>query len=539
LYLYPVGAGEHGALRWLAAMVVALPLTGCDLPACEILDLTHSRPVEQTGDDAPAVLAVSDRGTVSIVRACTDDCSDNTIVVDIGANPTPDQLMLTGSGRWLVVHREGELTAKRFDLDTCTFEDTCTPDPDSVGTESNIAELVGTLRGGDWIIYWTTNRKLWAVYVGDDELLDDDESFESEFALGNDPGLLVVALGHRHVVASKRRGDGTEELYLIRVAPAPEVDEFARTTTGEAKLLATGLAFRRVLITEGPSPAQLDLGKDEVPTDAQVIVTSGEGPDARTLIYGVANRSQIANFAGEIVTKHAVLEDVPGLSAVSPDGTHLSYLTSDGGLALRNLATQRSCLIKSSNAATHLLAGFAADATLYFEVEEEAYLNADGTGYQRQTVENIHAYDPLTGIFTAITTAQTDPLTKVWRLKAVPPRRDRDEQPWAIAAYEGEHIVKPDAKAHRLDYEEARFLPRANDDLWVIEATTKNLLDIHQLTSDGHEEQLIADISTPDTVCVSSSPAAGWTAPWATRCSDASEPETFLDNGFPDPEQGP
>jgi hypothetical protein len=526
-----VGAGEHGALRWLAtaasAVLVSLPLTGCDLPACESLDLQseHGRALEQVDGPAsvPAVLAVSDGSTVSILRGCKNigDCED----LSIDLQQAPEQLMLTASGRWLV-HRTNTLVERR-DLHACTTVADGHVCPNySVGTKNNIAELVGTLRGGDWIIYHDKNRQLWAVHVGDGEL--------REFPLGSGLGLSVIALGHRHVIAHKRRGDGIEELYLIRVAAAPEIDEFAENNTGKAKLLAVGPAFRRVLITEGPSPAELDLGDDEVPTDARVIATSGEGAGARTLIYDVSNLGQIANFAGEVVTKHAVLEDVPGLSGVSPDGSHLAYLTSDGGLALRNLETQRSCLVKSSDASKHLLAGFAADATLYFEAEEEAYLRADNTGYERQPVENIHAYDPLTETFTALTTSQTDSRAKVWRLKAAPP--SHDGQPWAIAAYDGEHIVKPGSKAESLNYEEARFLPRSTGDLWVLEAKSERL-DVHRL--DPRLDEKIRTYTPESMVCVSSSHSADGTAPWATRCSDVSEPEKYLDNSLPDLEQGP
>jgi hypothetical protein len=524
-----VGAGEHGALRWLAtaasAVLVSLPLTGCDLPACESLDL-QARQLRGGAQPTalPAVLAVSDGRRVSIMRECqaTGACED----LSLELPEAPHQLMLTASGRWLV-HRTHSVV-ERLDLDSCTISrkggHACPAD--AVGTQNNIAALIGTLRGGDWIIYHDKSRQLWAVHVGDGEL--------QEFPLGSGLGLSVIALGHRHVVAHKRRGDGIEELYLIRVAAAPEIDEFAESNTGKAKLLAVGPAFRRVLITEGPSPAELALGDDEVPTDARVIATSGEGAGARTLIYDVANLGQIANFAGEVVTKHAVLEDVPGLSGVSPDGSHLAYLTSDGGLALRNLETQRSCLVKSSDASKHLLAGFAADATLYFEAEEEAYLRADNTGYERQPVENIHAYDPLTETFTAITTSQTDSLAKVWRLKAAPP--SHDGQPWAIAAYDGEHIVKPGSKAESLNYEEARFLPRSTGDLWVLEAKSERL-DVHRL--DPRLDEKIRTYTPESMVCVSSSHSADGTAPWATRCSDASEPEKYLDNSLPDLEQGP
>jgi hypothetical protein len=558
LYLCLVGAGEHGALQAVlatCAMLVALPLAGCDLPPCESLNLRSAQtrgldqPASDTtpGDSIASVLAISETGNIEILRECDSksQCEQRKLSLP---NP-PDgvgkaqQLMLTASGRWLVYQGKPDTPVMRLDLDTCTGS-SCIGIWEAVAPDiDHLEELVGTLRGGDWIIYRDTSNQLRALYVGEDPIFQGgpESALGKAFALGSGFDLRVVALGHRHVVARQSRGDGIEELYLIRVAPAYKVDEFGTSTIGQALLLATGPAFQRVLITEGPSPAERGHPNEfqhDIPTDVQVIATSGEGPDARTLIYDVSNLDQIANFAGEVVTKHAVLEDVAGLGALSPDGTHLAYLTSDGGLALRNLASQRSCLIKSSDSATHVLAGFAADATLYFEAEEDAYLDDDHTGYERRDVENIYTYDALAQTFTALTTPQTFPDTAVWRLKAVPPGADTNGQPWAVA--NGEFLVKPGVTAKSLNYDEAQFLPRSNadGDLWVIEAETENGFNVHRLNPDGQEVEL-QDRPTQSDVCVSSAPSAGWTAPWATRCSSASKPEEYLDNGLPEPEQGP
>lgn len=532
--------------------MLAAPLAGCDLPPCESLDLqsTQTRSLVQPADEpdpeetVARVLAISEPGNIDILRECAtkSQCEHRKLSLpnpkDVGK---AQQLMLTASGRWLIYHGEAG-AVRRLDLDDCTPL-SCSSGWQSVGAGiDHLEELTGTLRSGDWIIYREDDpdKQLRAHYVGDDPRFEESE-LRNEFELGSGLDLRVVALGHRHVVARQSRGDGIEELYLIRVAPAKKVDEFGTSTIGKALLLATGPAFQRVLITEGPSPAERGDPNEfghEIPTDVQVIATSGEGPDARTLIYDVSNLDQIANFAGEVVTKHAALEDVAGLSAISPDGTHLAYLTSDGGLAMRNLASQRSCLIKSSDSATHVLAGFAANATLYFEAEETTYLDDDHTGYERRDVENIYTYDALAQTFAALTTPQTFPDTAVWRLKAVSPSPDMDATPWAVA--NGEYFVKPGTTAKSLNYDEAQFLPRSNHDgdLWVIEAETENGLNVHRLGSEGDEVEL-ENHPTQSDVCVSSVPSAGWTAPWATRCSPASKPEEYLDNGLPEPEQGP
>jgi hypothetical protein len=534
------------AVLAVASAMLALPLGGCDLPPCESLNLhaEQTRGLDQAASEAARVLAISEPGTIEILR----ECATKQQCAELELRPsTPEtlgkaqQLMLTASGRWLIYHSEGGAVRQRDLTENCT-PSSCTGGWVGLGLGiENLEELTGTLRSGDWIIYRDTDDQLRALYVGSIDPLFEESGLSKELALGSGLDLRVVALGHRHVVARQSRGDGIEELYLIRVAPAYKVDEFGSSTIGEALLLATGPAFQRVLITEGPSPAERGDPNEfghEIPTDVQVIATSGTGSDARTLIYDVSNLDQIANFAGEVVTKHAVLEDVAGLDAVSPDGTHLAYLTSDGGLALRDLASQRSCLVKSSDSATHVLAGFAANATLYFEAEEAAYLDDDQTGYERRDVENIYTYDALAQTFTALTTPQTFPDTAVWRLKAVSPSPDPDATPWAVA--NGEYFVKPGTTAKSLNYDEAQFLPRsnANGDLWVIEAETETGLNVHRLMANGDEVEL-EDHPTQSEVCVSSAPSAGWTAPWATRCSPASKPEEYLDNGLPEPEQGP
>src|SRR5690606_16891931 len=108
----------------------------------------------------------------------------------------------------------------------------------------------------------------------------------------------------------------------------------------------------------------------------------------------------------EVVTSQIPLEDIPGLSAVSPSGTHLAYIR-DGDLMLRDLESQRSCQVRGSTRSTHLLAGFAADATLFFEAAH------DGS-----TLESVDAYSPLDGSFTRLTSGTES----VWRLQAVPQR---------------------------------------------------------------------------------------------------------------------
>src|SRR5690606_7702401 len=120
--------------------------------------------------------------------------------------------------------------------------------------------------------------------------------------------LRVAAMGHRHVVARRILGNGEEELYLVRIAPARRHDELGSSTRGKPILLARGKQFTRVLITAGPSPAERNDPwefQHEVPVDVRVIATStegGEGSSARTLVYAVSDATQIANFEGAVVS---------------------------------------------------------------------------------------------------------------------------------------------------------------------------------------------------------------------------------------------
>jgi hypothetical protein len=527
---------QLGVWRVVATAGLALGLCACDLEPCGNLEL--GAPIEPTPEHG-AVIAVGDQGQIEVLRSCAGDtqCESQPQPVILSETEPPDQVMLTGSGRWLVYRMGSDVG--RVDLDACADDDVCTSTASGFG---GIDEIVGSLRGGDWIIYrsWgegsSARSELWAIYVGDEQLLDNDAG-ETRFRLGAGMELRTVAMGHRHVVARRSLGDGSEELYLIRVTPARYVDRVDHGERGEARLLASGDSFQRVVITEGPSPA--DRGdpfefQHEVPTDAQIIATSGRGGSARTLIYSVANLGQIANFAGEVVTKHAALEDVPGLSPVSPDGSRLAYITPGGSLALRSLEDQSSCMVRSATSATHLLAGFAADGTLYFEAEEER--PSKDLNESTQVVELVHAYDPATQLFTQLTED-----LGVWRLKAVPP--SYEDHPWAIVGAQGDYLVEPGELRVSLNYDDARYLPRS-DSLWVIEAESETYepsLRVHELqpNSDTGPERALFERSyeAVSTVCFSASQSASRTTPWASHCSAPTDPETWLSADTPEAEQ--
>lgn len=554
---------------WLTTVIVA-QLAACALDSepsqiCGSLELgtTQTRGLEQA---APTVVALSDgAGRITVVRSCDqlDDCQEAELVtqiVDLGV--VPDQLLLTASGRWLTYRVGPEL--RRIDLEN--------PDGPRNGI-GGVHELVGSLRGGDWLIYrtWGTQptggettppvheSELWAYYAGDEEHGETPTNFRIGAGFGSSFDLRVAAMGHRHVVARRILGNGEEELYLVRIAPARRHDELGSSSRGKPILLARGQRFSRVLITSGASPAERGDPwefQHDVPIDERVIATSGEGSNARTLIFAVSDVSQIANFEGSVVSSPIPLEDIAGLSAVSPSGTHLAYITPRGSLALRDLESHGACMIRPATAARHVLAGFGADGTLYFESIERGHTELNGaTG---PDAEIVYAYDPKAEQLTALTDNQ-----HIWRLYAVPPQRYETEQgeriPWAIVAIDGFHAARPGARPQPLYYDDVSFLPRGDETLWLLEGEEaddfdeQNRLTLRRVQPLSSDDTLAfdsdADPSVLDqggvrkrferkyldksSICVSTSQSASRTTPWATSCSTPDKPTSYLDSGLP------
>lgn len=560
----------------MAVAAVALPvaLGGCGLDSepsrvCGSLDLAS---MQTRGFDrpAPTVIALS-TGTnrITVVRACEElgacEAELVTQVIDLGERGVPAQLLLTASGQWLTYRIDTRVYS--LDLES---EDLYT-------RGGPIAhDLIGSLRGGDWLIYRTWGdahnssnptppvheSELWAYYVPGFDAADQPlRHFRIGAGAGTKIDLRVAAMGHRHIVARRLLGDGEEELYLVRIAPARRHDEFGDSARGKPLLLARGKPFTRVLITTGPSPAErgdpLEF-QHEVPIDLQVIATAGEGASARTLIYDVSNTKQIANFEGAVVNSPVPLQSITGLGAVSPSGSHLAYITPRGSLALRSLAStnpdsdiDQACLIRPATAATHMLAGFAADGTLYFESSE-------------QKSDLIYAYDPVSQELTLLTNHSNS-----WRLYAVPPKRfeaeDGSVAPWAVVAYEGYHGARPDASPSGFEYKRVNFLPRGDDSLWLLEGqesgnfetpnrltlrrvqplssreSTRSLLQFDIKTADPSvlepdgklHERFTRTYSSTASVCVTASQSASQTTPWATSCSTPDRPTSYLNSGLP------
>lgn len=552
-------------------MVTSLTAVGCGLDGepsdpCELLDLAgdHTRAADASN---PAVVAFSNGdGTLTVLRTCAalGSCEGELLQQTIHTqNGVPEQIMMTGSGRWLTYRVGRGLWS--VDLDG---------EHEEQGGPGDVDEVVGSLRGGDWIVYRSNagissdENQLWAYYAGheDDLLGDDGEQIDRpHFRIGAGLDLRVAALGHRHLVARRLLGNGDEELYLVRIAPARRHDDDSTYEKGEPLLLARGHRFSRVVITEGRSPA--DHGdpyefQHDVPTDVAVVATAGvrvthdngkqsrDYDDARTLVYRVSDLTQVANFSGAVVSSTLDLDDIAGLSAVSPDGSHLAYRTPRGSLALRNLETQRSCMVRpASSGAEHLVAGFGADGTLYFESRERNH-------------ELVYAYDTAHADQTRLSDK-----TGVWRLKAAPPQAYVDEtgerHPWAVVAFSGFHAAS-EGRTEPIPYDDVNFLPRDDETLWLLDGKEGDAFDEFNELSlrriqpgfDGAAMAFETESADPSvqvegeagassftytytgksTVCMSASQAASQTTPWASQCSTPDRPTRYLNNGLPENE---
>ncbi len=546
-------------------------VASCSEPSvpCGSLNLSGDHPRSSVDDEA-TVVAVSHGdadGKVTILRACTDPaaCPAELVEQTLILGKPPEQILLTGSGRWLTYVIGGALFW--LDLENLNPSD---PQPDSDGGPNDVRELVAALRGGEWIIYRTVSDELWAYYVGDDEsgLRLDEQGRPNRYVrigtnLERRPRL--VSVGHRHVIVGNALGNGDENLYLVRIAPARKHDEFGSFNIGKAELLASGPEFTRVLVTSGATPEQLDLPDPfpEVPIDELLIASSGSGSQARTLIFDIGTLDRLDNFPGAVATSTIPLYDLPGLSAVSPSGTHLAYVTQGGALELHDLESQTSCMVRPADNAEHTVAGFGSDGILYFQSSERALIEVRGEVKRTEAVKRVFAYDTRSLEFTPLTSDD-----RHWALVAVP-AQTLDERPWAVVSAQGKAAARLGELPHWLGYaDDVTFLPRGDESLWVLEvesaSSSKSTLRLRRFLptdkgslafDDEHADPSVFHPFHPrptgitkqrfelsygtskklinKSLCVSVSQAASLTTPWATRCSTPKDPARYLENKLP------
>lgn len=397
-------------------------------------------------------------------------------------NPA-DQMLLSTSGRWLVVRRGQQLFS--YDMEAGPSEHPEEARYKAKQGPGDVDTLVGALRSGDWVIY-RRGQQLIAYNIETDEGLP----------LGKpDDNLLAVALGDRHVVARYIDDSGGEQLYLLTVDPYRKEDSTAR---GPKILLADDPhGFSRVVITRGSVPKG-----ETVPTDHRILVSSGDPVgDTKhweTRIFDAHTGLLEDSFSGLIVTHANPLLVTEGLSATTPDGKAVAYITQARSLALRELgdAASGSCLVRSHHSGVHNLAGFAADGEFFFESDEK---NEDNESHSR-----IYSFS-----FDTLKYSALSPLTSSYYLKAVPhaahPAYIESEAPtkvaWAIAMSGSLPRAVQGNAARSVDAGDASYLPRqmssaanADQSLWLLEAKLDSIehlvtLGLRRMTpsvQDGH-----------------------------------------------------
>lgn len=522
------------------------------------------------------LLVASAGSEAHIVRECPPgSCNIGELQVErLALEAAPNQILLTGSGRWLTYRLGSQIISR--DLDAADSHAA-----NVIGGPGAVDQLIGALRGGDWIIYrsWgglgmpgenddedgestppARESELWAWYAGE---LPPDQSERPHFRIGGDLKLSVAAIGYRHIVARRLLDGEREELYLVRIAGAKQTDfAVGDRANGEPVLLAQrDQSFSRVVLTDGPSPAQrgeLDTWP-ELPTDVEVVATVGDPgksrADVSTLVFDVARAEVLSEFPGAVYTSRVPLDNVAGLDPVSPNRRLLSYVTRRGSLAIHDLELHSECTLRSSGAGVeHAVSGFSRAGSLYFEAVSSGR-DDDARSHDRVQVLDLD-------LGTLETLGEGFPNDA--RLKAVPSERyvDEDgyEHPWAVIVNDKNYyaVSEGDYSNERL-YETASFLPRSDETLWVVEGredvddgnSNPHRLELHRvqpfggangLDFDGEADPVQNmrdpepfDLGFPNSskVCVSVSQSRSWTTPWAHSCSTSDRPTLFVKNGVP------
>lgn len=415
---------------------------------------------------APVIAVAADEPTPFVThRVCSgNDCwlQKSPVEARDGGDPylpPGSELMLTPSGHYLVginaVGQEEEASVLTFEI----HGEADAVEPIQMRTEVFPngqllpRHLVASMRGSDtdWLIARDADGALmrYAPNQASGQLLALDIE-----------DLGVAAVGERHLVGRQIHSGGEETLYLIVVDGEGNAHE-------QATPLLRGETFSRVTLT---------------PRDDMVIATAGEGTDAETFVFDVASGKLLDRFAGAAISGRAAGEELPGLRAVSPDGSALAYRTPGGAVAMRGLDTQGSCLVRSAGRTPHSVAGFSADGVLYMEA------NAGGGDSQ------IYAFDPPTRRLTTL----GDP-TRGMKLVAVPGREVRDADDvdgevvahWALAVSQGRYqAVLEDGAAEALPLDdEVTILPRDDAAVWLLDTsdvqatigTSKRMLRVRRL----------------------------------------------------------
>lgn len=249
--------------------------------------------------------------------------------------------------------------------------------------------------------------------------------------------LMLAAVGEQDIVGRVLLDDENEELWLVPV-DRPVNDRLQDPQPDPIRLSTRGRASRIVV----------------TPRDEFVVITYGQGDSAHTQVFRGSDGLLLQGWDGAMVSGRDDGGELPGLRAVSPDGSHVAYRTQQGSLAMRSLVSHSSCLVHSSmyDSATRL-AGFSADGVLYFETD-------DGPGRTGINTWTPHFRER----------RQLSIPDDGFSIVAVPGRSARDgKHPWAVGVDDGRFAALQAEEAPEfLGMQDAVFAPRDDANVWAI-----------------------------------------------------------------------
>ncbi len=394
---------------------------------CGAIELGEAEPgvVAAHHFDAP-VLAVADDPEPFVLHwVCADgsddDCSlHRTWLADLDGGVTPgSEVLVTAAGHWVVAidHKSGAVVSYAVTRQGITPRDPYNR------AEDRPAQLVASLRGSDVVLVRDARGALRRYVPGD---------HHADRIAPEIPNLKVVALGEKFLVGREILGDDEETLHLVPVDPSLDLK-----VTGPVALVR-GRTFSRVTLTAG---------------DDLVLATSGQGDDAETFVFTVPDGQLVDRFMGAMVSGRRRHDEIAGMRAVSPDGSHVVYRTASGAAAMRDLHRHASCLVRSAIAGNHSIIGFSAHGLVYMESEA-------GAGESQ-----IVAWNPSTRHL-----AELGRLDAGYRLAAVPTRDpETTDRPWAIGVRSGSYsALQEHAPPQNLGLDDPVFMPRDTPGIWVI-----------------------------------------------------------------------
>ena len=407
-----------------------------------------SRLVERAPMIAISAMTRDERFSSMVVYPlCADerlDCGLRAHHLDL----TPgSQIAVTGTGNWVVGidNPRGDWRAWRLQYeDDLTAPSLVLADEDDAPDPSPY-RIVASLRDQDRLLVRDggEHSRLYAVTPGTREIVRFPEA---------EKGTFVLAVGHRFAVLGKAQGYRGDWLYFVAVGP------FTAKEQAQHELMNEGAVLR-----VGPIPGLEDVFLS--PDDSKAAVSRFNDGFQETLVFDVLSGAKIDGFDGSPISLDSGRQELPGLSAFSPDSSRLSYRRSDGDLALRNLTTRGSCAVRPGD---HRIAGFSADGILFAEARQYSRLN------DKRGTSEVVTIDLSTGVGQRLPQYGSAE-ERDFHLVAVP--AEHDSVPWAIGTQDGAlHLLQPELDPVRLadstrEPEPPELLPKTGSGMWLLRSS--------------------------------------------------------------------